>query len=90
MPAELDGVLVLLGDQPLLEAEDLRAVLDAWARRALDWSQGEAPSDLPYAGTRDAAPVKPRDTFVFFISAAKERNPAAAMALQQRLADAKR
>lgn len=64
--------------------------LDAWARRALDWSQGEAPSDLPYAGARDAAPVTPRDTFVFFISAAKERNPAAAMALQQRLAAAKR
>lgn len=34
LPAELDGVLVLLGDQPLLEAGDLRAVLDAWTRRA--------------------------------------------------------
>jgi len=59
--------------------------LDAWARRALQWAQGEAPADLPYAGARDAAPVTPRDTFVFFISAAKARNPAAAMALQQRL-----
>ncbi|MFL6587436.1 MAG: DUF72 domain-containing protein [Luteimonas sp.] len=59
--------------------------LDAWAKRALQWAAGEAPADLPYAGPRDAAPVVPRDTFVFFISAAKERNPAAAMALQQRL-----
>ena len=30
----LAGVLVLLGDQPLLQAQDLRAVLDAWAARA--------------------------------------------------------
>ena len=59
--------------------------LDAWAKRALQWADGEAPADLPYAGVRDAAPVTPRDTFVFFISAAKARNPAAAMALQQRL-----
>jgi len=34
LPDELDGVLVLLGDQPLLEARDLRAVLRAWADRA--------------------------------------------------------
>ncbi len=33
LPDELDGVLVLLGDQPLLEAQDLRAVLQAWADR---------------------------------------------------------
>lgn len=33
LPADLDGVLVVLGDQPLLESEDVRAVLDAWARR---------------------------------------------------------
>lgn len=59
--------------------------LDAWARRALQWAKGDAPADLPYAGARDAAPVAPRETFVFFISAAKARNPAAAMALQERL-----
>ncbi|MGO3127683.1 MAG: DUF72 domain-containing protein [Luteimonas sp.] len=59
--------------------------LDAWAQRARQWAHGEAPADLPYTGARDAAPVTPRDTFVFFISAAKARNPAAAMALQQRL-----
>jgi len=59
--------------------------LDAWAQRALQWARGEAPGDLPYAGAKDAAPVVPRETFVFFISAAKARNPAAAMALQQRL-----
>ena len=36
---------------------------------------------------RAPAPALPRrDVFVYFISAAKERNPAAAMALLQRLA----
>ena len=59
--------------------------LDAWAERARQWARGEAPGDLPYVDARDAAPVTPRETFVFFISAAKLRNPAAAMALQQRL-----
>ncbi len=34
LPEDLDGVLVLLGDQPLLEPQDLRAVLQAWAERA--------------------------------------------------------
>lgn len=34
LPADLDGVLVLLGDQPLLEARDIRVVLTAWSNRA--------------------------------------------------------
>lgn len=34
LPPAVDGVLVVLGDQPLLQAEDLHAVLQAWARRA--------------------------------------------------------
>ena len=34
LPDELDTVLVVLGDQPLLEAEDVRVVLDAWQARA--------------------------------------------------------
>ncbi len=59
--------------------------LDAWADRAHQWARGDAPSDLPYIDTQIAAPVTPREVFVFFISAAKARNPAAAMALQQRL-----
>lgn len=33
LPPQLDAILVVLGDQPLLEARDLRAVLDAWAAR---------------------------------------------------------
>lgn len=59
--------------------------LDAWADRAHQWARGEAPSDLPYIDTKIDVPVTPREVFVFFISAAKARNPAAAMALQARL-----
>ncbi|WP_407353052.1 DUF72 domain-containing protein [Luteimonas sp. R10] len=58
--------------------------LDAWARRARSWAAGEAPEDLP-AVEANRAPVRPREVFVYFIGAAKARNPAAAMALQARL-----
>jgi hypothetical protein len=33
----------------------------------------------------DAAGKRPREVFLYFISSAKERNPAAAMALLERL-----
>jgi uncharacterized protein YecE (DUF72 family) len=57
--------------------------LDRWADIARQWAAGESPAGFPYAA--DPAPARPRDTYVFFISAAKERNPAAAMALIGRL-----
>jgi uncharacterized protein YecE (DUF72 family) len=57
--------------------------LDHWADVARAWSRGESPPDLCYC----AAPIAtgPRDTFIFFISGAKVRNPAAAQALIGRL-----
>lgn len=58
--------------------------LDDWAKRAHAWANGEQPADLPYLAA-ERAPQSKRDAFVFFISAAKERNPAAAMALIERL-----
>ncbi len=60
------------------------AALDAWAARAKLWAAGAAPDDLPCI---EEAPKKqrPRDVFIFFINGAKERAPAAAMALLQRL-----
>ncbi|HMA13935.1 MAG TPA: DUF72 domain-containing protein [Kiloniellaceae bacterium] len=54
--------------------------LRAWAARARTWANGAAPDDLPLLAP-PAAPAARRDVFVFFISAAKERNPAAALAL---------
>ena len=61
------------------------AALDAWAARFRRWSAGEEPSDLP---RQDAAPPpsQARDCFVYFISGAKEHNPAAAEALLERVA----
>nr|WP_242006858.1 DUF72 domain-containing protein [Lysobacter ruishenii] len=58
--------------------------LDRWARHARTWGGGGQPEDLPCL-SNDAPPEVPREVFVYFISAAKERNPAAAMALLQRL-----
>ncbi|WP_342317142.1 DUF72 domain-containing protein [Lysobacter sp. FW306-1B-D06B] len=60
------------------------AELATWAQRAHEWADGRQPDALPYL-SKDAAPQRKRDVFVYFISAAKERNPAAAMALIQRL-----
>jgi uncharacterized protein YecE (DUF72 family) len=58
--------------------------LDAWAARARTWATGGEPDDLPRAGGA-SPPAAARDVFVYFISAAKERNPAAAQALLARL-----
>jgi len=54
--------------------------LQAWAGRIRTWAEGGTPDDLPMLAGPEHASGK-RDVFVFFISAAKERNPAAAMAL---------
>ena len=59
------------------------ASLDRWADTARAWSRGESPPGFPYVA--DPPPQQPRETYVFFISGAKERNPAAAMALMERL-----
>ncbi|MGH8445934.1 MAG: DUF72 domain-containing protein [Solimonas sp.] len=60
--------------------------LDGWAARARQWAQGGAPDDLQtVADSALSATPAPRDVFLFFISGAKERNPAAAMALRDRL-----
>ncbi|WP_294293112.1 DUF72 domain-containing protein [uncultured Sphingomonas sp.] len=59
--------------------------LDGIAATARTWATGGEPAGLPYV-TQDA-PKAPRDTFLFFISGAKERNPAAAQALIARLGE---
>ncbi len=66
------------------------AALDAWAERARTWAEGEVPRDLPRIETGAAPTVAPQDVFVFFINGAKERAPAAAVGLLQRLRSAGR
>jgi len=61
--------------------------LDDWAKRAQIWANGEQPPDLPRVEPSRKTAEKPRDVFIYFISAAKERNPAAAMALIKRIGE---
>ena len=49
------------------------------------WEKGEAPAGLPYAGDPEDSRGKGGDVFAFMIAGAKERAPAAAMALAERL-----
>lgn len=58
--------------------------LDRWAEVARTWEKGGAPEGFPYLSL-DQPKGKARDVFVYFISGAKVRNPAAAMALIERL-----
>ncbi|HJR13494.1 MAG TPA: DUF72 domain-containing protein [Rhodanobacteraceae bacterium] len=60
--------------------------LGAWAARARSWREGGEPKDLPRVSAENKTQrVQQRDVFINFISAAKARNPAAAMALQGRI-----
>jgi uncharacterized protein YecE (DUF72 family) len=58
--------------------------LTAWAKRARAWKAGGAPDDLSAVAPSALAKI-PRDVFVYMISGAKQRAPAAAMALLERL-----
>ena len=58
--------------------------LDRFARLAKLWAAGGEPADLPRYGAKQAGKKK-RDVFAYMISGAKERAPAAAMALIERL-----
>jgi len=55
--------------------------LGKWARIAQAWSGGEAPQGLTYAAPEAKPQAGPRNVFVYMISGAKVRAPAAAMAL---------
>jgi uncharacterized protein YecE (DUF72 family) len=59
------------------------AMLKTWAERARDWEKGNSPK--PSMLLAPPAPKKKRDVFLFVISGAKEKNPAAAQAIIARL-----
>lgn len=90
--ADLTGGFVyarMMKSSPKLKTGYGPAALKRWVDAAQRWASGEDPADLPHA----AAPARnarrsPRDVFVFFINGAKERAPAAALALQKLLAKA--
>ena len=56
-----------------------KAALASWAERAQDWAAGASPKKLKLLDK--PAAKKPRDVFLFVISGAKVRNPAAAQAI---------
>jgi uncharacterized protein YecE (DUF72 family) len=59
--------------------------LDQWAERAITWSKGGAPKDLPALGKPEKKAPKSRDVFIYMINGFKPKAPAAAMALIERL-----
>lgn len=59
--------------------------LDSWAKRARSWASGAAPDDLETVAPKETAPRGGRDVFLYVISGFKKRNPAAAMALIDRI-----
>ncbi len=85
--ADLTGDLVyarlMMSDAGLATGYE-EAALDAWAARARRWAAGETPDDLPSLEAPSGA-AHPREVFIYFINGAKERAPAAAMALLARL-----
>jgi uncharacterized protein YecE (DUF72 family) len=60
------------------------AALDGWAKRAEAWATGGAPKDLPLL-TKAPTVSGGREVFLYVISGFKTRNPAAAMALVERM-----
>jgi len=86
MIADVTGDFVYLrlqGTSEKIKTGYAAAALDAWAKRSREWEKGGAPDDL---ATIAGKPGKAkRDVFVYMISGAKERAPAAAMALIERL-----
>ena len=62
------------------------AAFDQLAACGKVWQRGGEPADLPRIEAEPMAAAASRDVFMFFISGAKEKAPAAAMALLKRLA----
>jgi uncharacterized protein YecE (DUF72 family) len=60
------------------------AALDTWAARAQAWSTGKLADGLPCVATGNADGT-PRDVYLYVISGHKVSNPAAAMALIERV-----
>jgi uncharacterized protein YecE (DUF72 family) len=58
--------------------------LDLWTKRARDWAAGGTPKGLETVG-QPAAATTPRDVYLYVISGFKTHNPAAGIAMIERL-----
>jgi uncharacterized protein YecE (DUF72 family) len=86
--ADITGDFVyarLMRSRPHLTTGYSDADLQQWAERARSWAQGGDPDDLPRIEPAPGGKPAPREVFIFFIASAKERNPAAAVALLRKL-----
>ena len=70
--------------EALLEQPQYRSLNTDALRGELERAEVVEPADLPRIAS-ESPPAVPRDVFIHFISAAKERNPAAAMGLLRQL-----
>ncbi|WP_066271886.1 DUF72 domain-containing protein [Hydrogenophaga palleronii] len=86
--ADLTGDFVyarLMRTEPRFKTGYPPKALDRWADAARNWAGGGEPADVPRVEDPGQTAAQPRDVFMYFISGAKERAPAAAMALLERL-----
>ncbi len=70
----------IMGTQPKEELGYSDATLTRWAARAKAWVSGAAPVGMDFVEPQGAKD-EPRDVYLYVISGAKVRNPAAAMSL---------
>jgi uncharacterized protein YecE (DUF72 family) len=75
----------IMGAQEAEAAGYSAEILDVWADRARHWAAGGVPAGLDALGP-DLTQTPAREVFLYVISGFKARNPAAAMALIERLA----
>ncbi len=78
----------LMRGEPTVETGYAPDEITGWAASARCWSTGHEPATLPRVEPITNASAPNRDVFMFFISGAKERNPAAAVATLAALASA--
>ncbi len=87
--ADLTGDFVyarLMNSDAKLKSGYAPKALDAWAASAKVWAGGGLPDALPVVEQGASATTGARDVFIYFINGAKEKAPAAAGALIERLA----
>lgn len=75
----------LQGCREEIETGYVAAELDRWAEIARTWQAGGRPDGLPYVTDAPTGSPAKRDVFIFFISGAKVRAPAAAQVLIARV-----
>ncbi len=77
----------LMRTDPKVKTGYAPKALNRWAQAARTWAAGGEPPGVPRV-EGVGKPAGPRDVFMYFIRGAKERAPAAAMALIERLGEA--